>query len=141
MGHLLLHSLGWFIAVAWPQEPYGGIVDGLRCLRGELLARKSRALASAVTSAATDLLFLVALCTLRVRAVRSAVQRSPSPLLDWRALASPAPTVPARWAVHGEARGGALPAPHCGSRSVGGAWGGEAPSRAGSLRATDECCS
>ena len=105
MGHLLLHSLGWFVAVAWPQEPYGGIVDGLRCLRGELLARESRALASAVASAATDLLFLAALCTVRVRAVRSAVQRSPSPLLGWRALACPAPTVPARWPVHGEARG------------------------------------
>ena len=106
MDRLLLYSLGWFVVVAWPQEPYGGIVGGLRYLRGELIARKSRALASAVTSAATDLLFLAALCTLRVRAVRSAVQRSPSPLLGWRALACPAPTVPARWAVHGQARGG-----------------------------------
>ena len=103
MDRPLLYSLGWFIVVAWLQEPYGGIVDGLRYLRGELIARKSRALASAVTSAATGLLFLAVLCTLRVRAVRSAVQRSPSP--------------PPRL------EGPCLPCT-CRSRSVGGARGG-----------------
>ena len=41
----------------------------------------------------------------------------------------------------GEARGGALLAPHCGSRWADGARGGGAPGRVGSLRATDRCCS
>ena len=35
MDELPLYSLGWSIAVASPQEPYGGIVDGLRYLRGQ----------------------------------------------------------------------------------------------------------
>ena len=66
--------------------------------------------ASDATSAATALLLLAALCVLRAHAVRSAVRRSPPPPLHWGALACPAPAVPARWAVHGEAKGAALPA-------------------------------
>ena len=41
------------------------------------------------------------------------------------ALACPAPTVFARWAVHGETGAGALHPLHCRSRSVGGARGSE----------------
>ena len=104
LDHLPLYSLGWSVAVASPQEPYGGIVDGLRYLRGRLITRRSRALASPVTSAATDFSFLAAPCTLRVRAVRSAVQRSPSPL-PW--LEGPCFPCTCRSRSVGRARGGA----------------------------------
>ena len=60
MDHLLLYSLGLFIAKTWPQEAYGEIMDGLQQLHGGLIARKSRALASAATSAAAVLLLLTA---------------------------------------------------------------------------------
>ena len=50
------------------------------------------------------------------------------------APAWPAPTIFARWAVHGDTGAGALHPLHCRSRSVGGAGGSEAPAGGGSLR-------
>ena len=66
-----------------------------------------------------------------------------APLLDSpvaamsMAFACPAPGASAWWAGHGEAKGVALPAPHCRSRSVGGAWGGEVAGRGGFPRSID----
>ena len=50
------------------------------------------------------------------------------------ASAGPAPTIVARWAVHGETGAVALHPLYCRSRSVGGAGGSEAPAGGGSLR-------
>ena len=52
----------------------------------------------------------------------------PPPFLDWRALASPAPAVPVRWAVHGGGHGEGPWLPRTAvSRSADSTWGGEAP--------------
>ena len=79
----------------------GEAMDISRQYRGGQVGRGDRALAPAAASAAASFLLAAALCTVRADAVRSVLRRSlPSGL---GALVCPAPAVPVRWAVDGEA--------------------------------------